>query len=382
MSGTHALLSASSAVRWLNCPPSARLTQDMPDQTSEYAAEGTLAHQLGELRIRQLSGERRDATEYAALTANPLYKPEMERYIDDYVEFVQAASLDYDARPYMAIEQRLDLRRWVPEGFGTGDCILIGGGTLHIIDLKYGKGVAVHAEDNPQLKLYALGALDAYRDTGLYDVDRVRMSIVQPRLSGVSTIEMTADELYAWGEDIAPIALAAYRGEGEYREGDWCRYCRAKAQCRARAEAMTALESSAVTAPGLLAPDELARVLEVGERLAKWLDDARAWALDACLHGENIPGYKAVEGRSIRQFTDQRAAFAAALAGGVDETMLYKREPVTLAALEKTLGKQTFDSLLGQYVVMPPGKPTLARDTDRHPALIDRPSAAEDFAAQ
>lgn len=376
----HALLSASSAHRWLNCPPSVRLTENMSEKTSEYAEEGRLAHAIGELHLRKRFttsiGPKKFKTELKKLQEDPLYKPEMDRHVETYVDYIDQVANAFPSLPYVAVEQRVDFSAIVPEGFGTCDCLIIGGSGMHVIDFKYGQGVEVSAEDNPQMLLYALGALDRY--CMLYDIQHVSMTIVQPRKDNITSFSKHADDLRLWGESIKATAQLAAEGGGEYREGDWCRFCKARAQCSVRAQANTALEDFGFLQPHLMAPEEIGDVITRGQRLAKWLSDVQDYALTACLGGQDIPGWKAVEGRSIRQFTDAEAAFNAAKLSGIEDAMLYERKPVTLATLEKVMGKPTFAEVISPYVTVPPGKPALVPAADKRPP-ITRSTAQEDF---
>lgn len=370
MPDTHALLSASAAKRWLSCPPSARLTENMPDTASEYAAEGTLAHALGELKLRKKFEIMKKSAYDKALKeikANPLYSPEMDGYTDDYLDYVAALMHSYKTKPYIAIEKRLDYSHIAPSGFGTGDCVIMCGGELHIIDLKYGRDVPVSAEDNPQLKLYALGALREYEL--LYDIRNVTLHIVQPRTEdGNSSWSIARGALEAWGGSIKPIARLAYEGKGEYACGDHCRFCKARQTCRARADFMLSEAGFTSLPPELLSDEELGRILERARLFANWLTDVENYALGAILDGRTITGFKAVEGVSRRRITDIDAAFAALIEGGIDEALLYERKPLGLTELEKLLGgKKKLAELIGGYIEKPQGKPTLVSADDKRP---------------
>lgn len=378
----HALLGASSAHRWLNCPGSALLTADMPDQTSIYAEEGTQAHAVCEAVARQeLSKEYLLVS--SAIPEPTEDNPEMLEcaniYLDAILEAIAGLGLSLDDPPYIALEQRVDFSQWVPDGFGTADCILIGNGILHVIDYKHGKGVQVDAADNPQLMLYALGAWERYRS--LYAIRTVRWTIVQPRNGGTSTApDYLVEDLLRWAEGtVAPAAHKAYNPGAPLNPGPWCRFCKARATCRARSDHMLSLEGFEKKPAKLLSPEEISDALTRGADLEKWLNDLREHALSELLLGNPVPGWKAVEGRSIRAWTDAEAAFAKAVELGVPETMLYERKPLTLAALEKTLGKKQF-APLNEYVTTPPGKPALAPDNDKRPAIASRPTAEDDFA--
>lgn len=375
----HAILSASGAERWLRCTPSARLEQTLPEEHSDYAEEGKLAHSIAELKLRkQYFGMKTQEFNKALkeLQQNPLYQPEMLQHTDVYVEYIANTVYPLKSLPYIAIETRLDLSDYVPEGFGTGDCVLIYGNILHIIDFKYGKGVAVSAENNPQMRLYALGALKAY--SLLYDIRHVKTTIVQPRLDSISEEEISVSELLTWGQSIKRRAEKAFLGVGEFKPGEHCRFCRARVLCRARAERYTALQDFDFKKPPLLSPEEVGDILIRGELIENWLTDLKEWALQECLNGNAIPGWKAVEGRSNRQFTNIDEAFAVLKKAGYDEALLYKREPLTLTEIEKLLSKPKFTELLSDYVVKPPGKPTLVKESDKREALT-RVSAEDDF---
>lgn len=369
--GDHALLSASSAHKWLNCTPSARLEAQFPDSTSEYAAEGSLAHEIGELKLRkhfiEPMGPRTFNNKLKKLQENPLYQAEMIGHTDTYLDYISGIVHGYSAPPYVAVEKRLNYSVYAPEGFGTGDCIVIGGNTLRIIDLKYGKGVPVSAEWNPQMMLYALGALSEY--SILYILEKIIMVIVQPRLDSISEFELTVEELLAWGESIKPAAQQAFAGEGEYVPGEHCRFCRAKSLCRARAEFNTSLEEFHKMKPPLISNEEVGQIIARAQDLAKWVADLEEYALAECLKGVEIPGWKAVEGRSIRQFTNQDEAFKVLNANGIEEVMLFERKPITLASVEKLIGKPKFKELLNAYVNTPPGKPTLVPASDKREAI-------------
>lgn len=376
----HALLSASASKRWLNCPPSVRLTEGIPERTSEYAEEGRLAHEIAQLHLTKRyigMGPRKFADALAALKTNPLYTAEMEGYVQEYEDFIESIVLSYPKLPYVAVEQRVDYSSWAPNGFGTCDCLISYGDALHVVDLKYGQGVPVDAEENSQMMLYALGAIDRYRMFG--PVNTVRMTIFQPRTDGTNTWETTADQLLGWGESIKPIAQLAFEGKGEYRQGEWCRFCKARATCRERAERNTALQDFGMKKPPQLSDAEVGQALTLGRSLADWLKDLEDYALAQCLAGNEIPGWKAVEGRSLRQFTDTDQALSVAKAAGIDEAMLYVKKPITLSELEKIMGKKPFSETLGAYVVKPAGKPALAQSSDKRKAITNKTNARSDF---
>ena len=384
----HALLGPSNAYQWAACPPSARLSEGLPDTGSEAAKEGTLAHELAELKLRNYFhsvdfGKRKLAAAVKKLKENPLWDDEMMGYTDDYMDYVKAAALSFPAEPTVAIEKKVDISEYVPECFGTADCLLIGSGIIHVIDFKYGKSPSgrVEAENNLQMQLYALGAWTASRM--FYRVDRVRMSIVQPRLpDGITEWEIPLEKLLETGEWIRERAQLAWKGEGEYHPDEkTCRFCRAKGRCRARAEKN--LELAFAPAKGKLPPlisnEEMGEYLLQGQDVAKWLSDLQDCALQECLAGRDVPGWKAVEGRSTRKWTDMDAAFGRLIESGINAAILWERKPVTLAQIEKIVGKKDFAECVGEYVVKEPGKPALVQESDNRPAITSRVAAAEAF---
>lgn len=391
----HALLSASSASRWMHCTPSARLEDTLPDSTSDYAAEGTLAHSIAELKVRKKFLEAMSVRSYNSqikkFESDPRYDPEMQGYTDEYLDYITGVAMSYASRPLVAAERRLDYSNYAPEGFGTGDCIIIGGDTLHVIDFKYGKGVPVSAEENPQMMLYALGAIDFY--SIIYDIKRIVLTIFQPRSDGDTVKEwaIDRDKLLDWGVfTVRPLAAKAFAGEGEFVPGKWCGFCRAKAQCRARANTNTALEdfkgiaapskaeSGKFPMPPLLSDAEVGEVLQKAIDLEKWASDLKDYALSAILNGKEISGWKVVEGRGNRAWDNQDTAFDTLKAAGIDEALLYERKPVTAPALEKELGKKIFSEVVGTHVIKQPGKPTLAPEADKREPYHPH-DAASDF---
>ena len=383
---SHALLSPSSASRWINCPPSALLNAEAGDRDTVFTREGNLAHAMAELKARKHfigMGPQKYGAALRKLKADELWQDEIDGHTDAYLDALKDIAATFAEMPYVALEQRVDFSGYVPEGFGTADCIMIGGEVLHIVDFKYGKGVDVSAEDNPQLKLYAMGAIEQYM--AFYDIFTVHMTIVQPRIKREpDTWELPARDLLRWAEDVVkPAAALAAAGEGEFAEGDWCRWCAVRGNCRARASANTVLEDFGMKQPPLLTDDEVGQALTLGRRLKTWLSDLEEYALTACLNGSDVPGWKAVEGRAVRAWTDQDAAFKAAKLAGVPEEMLYKREPVSLAQLEKIMGKKEFAKVFTQpkamFVVTPPGKPTLVTEDDKRKAITNKPDVEDDF---
>lgn len=373
----HALLSASSAHRWLVCTRAPRLEETLPETESGYANEGRLAHAIAELRLRkQYTPLKKSEFEKKLneLKSDPLFTNEMMNYIDVYVDYINSITYSFTNQPYIAIEKRLGYSDYAPEGFGTGDCIVINGNELYVIDFKYGKGVPVSAENNPQMKLYALGA---YTESSfLFNIEKVTMVIVQPRIENISESTISIDELLAWGESIRPIAQKAYNGEGEFVIGEHCRFCRAKALCRARSEFNTSIDTS--KSPELLTDEEIGQILTKAQDLKAWISALEEYSFKAITEGKTIPGWKVVEGRSTRQFADTDKAFEILKQNGIDEAVLYERKPVTLTQVEKLLGKSKFAELLSEYVIRPEGKPTLAPENDKREPL-KRPTAQDDF---
>lgn len=379
----HAILSASGASRWLACTPSARLEEQFPDSTSEYAKEGTLAHEVCELKVRKNLIEqiptRTYNTKLKKLKENELWQDEMDKFTDAYLEYIQELVHSYSCSPAVMVEKKVDFSQYVPEGFGTADCIVIAEGTMHIIDFKYGKGVAISAENNPQMKLYALGAYLEY--SMLYPIEKIKMAIVQPRLENeASESEIFVAELMDWAENVVkPLAEKAYKGEGTYIAGNHCRFCRAKATCRERARMNLEASKFEMRAGALLSDTEVGEALKMAQDLAKWAEDLKEYALTESLKGKIIPGWKAVEGRSVRAFKDTDLAIKTIVDSGIDEALLYERKQLTLAQIEKLLGAKQFKELVGELVEKAPGKPTLVLETDKREKIVNRITAEEDF---
>ena len=360
----HALLSASSSHRWLACPPSARLCAGHPERASPYAQQGTDAHSLAAYKVMNAIGkEARDPTEDLTY-----FDSEMAECTDAYAAFVMeclATVREHFADPIVLVEQRLDFSRWVPEGFGTGDACIVADNVLHVIDLKYGVGILVSAERNPQMMCYALGLLEAY--DGIYDVSTVRMSIFQPRRDNVTTFEMSKDELLAWAETVlAPTAQQAFKGEGEFCAGEHCQFCAVKATCRKRTEYNLVMAKYDFTPPILLTEDEIAAILPLIDQLIGWGEDVKEHALQRALTGTQYPGFKVVAGRSVSKYTDERAVAAAVLAAGEDP---YEQKLLGITAMKTRLGRKRFDDILGGLIEKPLGKPTLVPESDKRPAM-------------
>ena len=369
----HAILSASGAHRWMNCTPSARLELEFDYNSSEAAVEGTAAHALSEHKLRKALKIR------TKKPVSPYHSDEMDSYTDGYVEFVlevieQAKQTCSD--PLVLIEQRLNFSKYVPDGFGTGDCVIISDGTLHVIDFKYGQGVLVDAEDNPQMKLYALGALELF--DGIYDIYTVSMTIYQPRRENVSTSIVSKENLYQWAEEVLkPKAELAFAGEGNYCPGEWCQFCKAAVKCRARAEAKMKLASFEFALPPLLSDEEIAEILSSIGDLTSWANEILAYATDAAVnHGKQWPGFKVVEGRSNRKYKDKAAVSEAAKKAGYSD--IYKQSLIPITEMEKLMGKSKFNEVLGGLIVKPKGKPTLVPVSDKRPEM-NISSAKNDF---
>lgn len=398
----HALLSASSASRWMACTASPRFEAQFPETTSGYAEEGRLAHSICELKVLKKFTLLKPSTYISRLSKfkkNPLYLDEMDKTSDLYIEHLVEKAMSYNSPPLVNAEVRVDFADYVPDGFGTCDCVMIGGDTLDITDYKHGKGVPVSAEGNPQMRLYALGALKKYEPFYGGMIQRVRMTIDQPRIQDEPSSEtLTVDELKVWGETVKPIAQMAFSGFGEFVPGDHCRFCRGKAQCRARANANTALEDfkdfllptaqnlaqieqdgrDGIPTPNILTNAEIGELLVRGLSLVQWYKDLEEFALKAILNGEDIAGWKVVAGRSNRTFTDTDKAIASVIAAGYDEALVYERKPKTLTALEELMGKKDFAEKIGAYIYKPQGKPTLAQLSDKREPFS---SATADFSS-
>jgi len=360
----HALLSASSSERWLHCPPSARLCESYDDKGSDYAAEGTDAHTLCEYKLRRAMGmETEDPTENLTW-----FNEEMADCATGYatyvLEQVEAAKQTCSDSVVM-IEQRVDFSRWVASGFGTADCLIIADGTLKIIDYKHGRGIMVDATENPQMQCYALGALELF--DGIYDIDTVRMTIYQPRRDNVSTYELSKDELYRWADDVLkPTADLAFAGDGNFLCGEWCGFCKAKHDCRARADANMELARYDFKLPPLLTDEEIEDILSKVDDLIAWAADIKEYALQQAISGKDWTGYKLVEGRSNRRYTNETVVADAVSRAGFDP---YERKILGVTAMQKLLGKSCFDELLAAYIEKPQGKPTLVPESDKRPAM-------------
>lgn len=366
---THAILSASASARWIACPPSAKLNAELPDTTSEYAREGTCAHELAEYKVNKMLGiEAKNPTE-----SLDFYDSEMEDCTESYAQYIAEQIAKYDS-PVVMVEQRLDFSKYVPGGFGTGDCVIVADDVLTVIDYKHGKGVPVSAENNSQMMLYALGALELF--DSLYDIREICMIIFQPRLENVSEFTMTVNTLLDWAEnELRPKAELAEKGEGEFCAGEHCRFCKIKATCRKRAEYNLMLAQYDFAPPDMLEDTEIEAILEKVEALTAWAADIKEYALSQALAGKQWTGYKVVEGKSNRKYTDENAVAAAVKAIG--KNPYSEPEILGITAMTKLLGgKKKFDELLSKYVCKPQGKPTLVPASDKRKAWNP---AQEDF---
>lgn len=381
----HALLSASSAHRWLTCTPSAKLEDEFPDTTSEAAKEGTLAHELAEMKVRNYfyPGEvskRKLTFAIKKFKEDELWDDEMLVHTDTYIDYIRDLSIKLSSAPYVSVEKRVDFGKYVPDGFGTADCIMVQGNTLHVIDFKYGKGVPVSAEENPQMLLYALGAYEAYKL--LYPIKEIHLAIVQPRLSdGISEWKCSIDNLLEFGEYVTGRAQLATAGAGDYAPGEkTCRFCRARKQCRARSDYNVKQAFQIGELPPLITAEEAGERLLRLEDVVKYQKDLQEWALSECLAGKEVPGWKAVEGRGSRDWTDMDQAFEKLTKIGLaEEVMLYEKKPLSLAQVEKLIGKKDFAETVGDFVIKNAGKPALVKESDKRDAITNKVTAAEAF---
>ena len=371
MARKHAVLSASSAARWIACPPSARLNAEQSDTPSEYAAQGTDAHTLCEYKLRKALGKRvRDPTKKLSS-----YDSEMEECAEFYAQFVMGlvAQFREESKDTMvSVEQRVDFSAFVPDGFGTADTLIISGKTVCIVDYKHGKDIEVSAERNPQMMCYALGCVQMF--DGLYDIEEVRMVIFQPRLANISECTISKADLLSWAQDtLVPAAKLAHAGEGEFCAGAHCQFCKIKATCRKRAEYNLELARYDFEMPPTLEDSEVEAVLAKADTLAAWVSDIKEYALQRAIQGKQWTGWKLVEGRSNRKYTDEAAVAKTVKEAGYEP---YEQKLLGITAMTSLLGKNKFEELLGSLVVKPQGKPTLAPMSDKRPVMN---TAAEDF---
>jgi hypothetical protein len=384
---SHAKLSPSGASKWLNCTPSAELEQQFPDSGSEYALEGTLAHSLAELLIKQKLGRIPHplfVSEYSKISFDPLYSHDMENHCEEFADFVVEkyhAAKANDPNAILNTERVLNLTAYVPEGFGTSDVNILAGKTLTIIDLKFGKGVPVSAVNNSQLKLYALGALDLYGIA--YDFEEIELVIHQPRIDNSSAWFISVKDLEAWGEKILkPAAKLAIEGKGEFNPGEHCRFCKARVTCKAHAEMQLEIAKYEFRDTGLLTPVEISDILTRSDSFTSWIKAINEYALLQAIAGEHWPGFKLVEGKSTRQITDEERALMR-LCDAVDFSKPedFKNSKLKgFTELEKIFGKKRLPEILDGLIVKPPGAPTLVPESDKRPALDRTQQAQKDFA--
>ena len=379
MAGSHALLSPSAAHRWLNCTAAPRLEADVPDQGSSFALEGTLAHAYCAQKLKQYIGLPTDSEAEEIAQLSEYHSGEMDEYTDTYksivLEKLTAAKV---ATPdaCLLVETRLDFGKYIPDAFGTADAVIIADGVMEVIDFKYGKGVRVSAAANPQMMIYALGAYDRFSFD--YRIDRVRMTIVQPRIDNLSEYELSVAELLKWAAtELMPKAREAYKGNGPQKPGEWCQFCKVKSSCRALTECCTSTAQNYAD-PKLLTAEELATaVLPIIPTIKTWLSGVEDYALQQALSGVQLPGWKIVEGRSVRKITDADAVAVALNKAGYNTAEIYKPQELrTITDLEKLAGKKQFAAICGEYIDKPQGKPTLAPESDKRPAIDP---VADDF---
>lgn len=369
--GKHAFLSASSSHSWLECPPSAKLCSEQEDRASPYAQQGTDCHELCAYLVeKSLGREVADPTENLTF-----YDQEMQDCAESYCSYVTEqieTAKQHCPDPQILIEQRLDFSRWVENGFGTGDCVIVSDDVLQIIDYKHGLGVLVSAEKNPQMMCYALGAMELF--DGLYDIEEIRMIIFQPRRENVSTFSMTKDQLLTWADEVLkPTAALAYEGKGEFKAGDHCQFCKVKATCRKRAEYNLELAKYDFEMPPTLEETEVAAILPKIDSLISWAADLKEYALQQALSGVHYEGFKVVEGRANRKYSDEAVVASAVEKAGFDP---YEKKLLGITAMTSLMGKKKFEEVLGGYIMKPQGKPALVPESDKRPAMN---TAYEDF---
>lgn len=378
----HAKLSASASARWLNCPPSLLLNEKYPDTTSEYAKEGTLAHAVAELKAAKYFlkgiGPKTYQKKMDEFKKDEFWQTEMDRFTDDYFNYLKNLATGMPEKPYVAIEKKVNYGRYAKDGFGTADCVMIQGDTIHVCDLKYGKGVPVSAEDNPQLMLYALGAYSEY--SFIYPIRKAVLHIVQPRLDNYSSWEIHVGDLLEFGEFVKTQSELALKGEGEFLVGDHCKFCKAKATCRKRADENLKLAGFTNLLPPEISNEEVGKYLLMAQDIQKWVSDLEEYALSESLAGREVLGWKAVEGRANRRIIDEEALAKELIYAGFDEAMIYRpRQLDSITNLEKLCGKKAFDDLSAEYVYKPQGKPTLVKSSDKRPAVTNAVKAEEVF---
>lgn len=374
MPDIHSPLSPSSAFRWIKCTPSAKLNAALPDSTSEYALQGTAAHTLCEYKLQKLLGkDAKDPTENLTY-----FDAEMADCTDSYQQYVSEQiekAKQFCKDPIVLVEQKLDFSKWVPQGFGTGDCVIVADNVLTVIDFKYGVGILVEAEQNPQMMCYALGALALF--DSIYDIENVVMTIFQPRRDNISTYKLSKKELLQWADEIlSPAAQLAAKGEGEFKAGKHCRFCKVKATCRKRAEYNLELARYDFEMPANLEDTEIEVILSKADELAAWCSDIKEYAFQQALNGKQWNGWKLVEGRSVRKYINEDAVAETVKNAGYDP---YEHKVLGITAMTRMLGKAKFENLLSSFIEKPTGKPALVPKSDKRPSIDKAVQAADDF---
>lgn len=374
MPDIHSPLSPSSAFRWIKCTPSAKLNAALPDSTSEYALQGTAAHTLCEYKLQKLLGkDAKDPTENLTY-----FDAEMADCTDSYQQYVSEQiekAKQFCKDPIVLVEQKLDFSKWVPQGFGTGDCVIVADNVLTVIDFKYGVGILVEAEQNPQMMCYALGALALF--DSIYDIENVVMTIFQPRRDNISTYKLSKKELLQWADEIlSPAAQLAAKGEGEFKAGKHCRFCKVKATCRKRAEYNLELARYDFEMPANLEDTEIEVILSKADELAAWCSDIKEYAFQQALNGKQWNGWKLVEGRSVRKYINEDAVAETVKNAGYDP---YEHKVLGITAMTRMLGKAKFENLLSSFIEKPTGKPALVPKSDKRPSINKAVQAADDF---
>ena len=358
---THALLSSSSSSRWINCTPSARLTEHLEDSTSSFAYEGTDAHTLCEYKLNKALGLTNED-----VPKLEWYSEEMEECATGYASYVLeiVEDLKRDGKePLVLVEQRLDYSKFVEGGFGTGDAVIVADGIINVVDYKHGRGILVNAEMNTQMLIYSLAAVELF--DFIFDIEKVRMTIYQPRLGNVSTFEITKEDLFKWADEVlVPAAKLAFKGEGEFSCGEWCTFCKAKSTCRERAKFNTMLAQMEFKEPPVLTDEEVIEVLTKVDGLISWANDVKEYAFQEALKGKKWDGFKLVEGRATRKYTNENEVASVVEKAGFNP---YEKKVVGITEMQKRLGKSKFLEIVEPYIYKPEGKPTLALDSDKRP---------------
>lgn len=372
MANKHAVLSASSSHRWLACPPSALLCAKEKDKPSDFALQGTDAHTLCEHKLKIALGQQ---SKYPVEDLT-FYDEEMAECTDMYAQYVMeqlSEAKEICKDPIVLIEQHLDFSQWVPDGFGTGDCVIVADETLTVIDFKYGVGILVDAENNPQMMCYALGALSLF--DGIYDIKNITMTIFQPRREHISTFTISKEALLSWAENtLAPTAKLAANGEGDYKAGEHCQFCKVKATCRKRAEYNLMLARYDFEMPANLEDEEIEVILSKADEFISWVNDIKDYALKQAISGKEWNDWKLVEGCSVRKYVDDKAVAEMVENAGFDP---YEKKVIGITAMTKMLGKRKFDELLSDLIEKPQGKPTLVPMSDKRPVMKN--TAKDDF---